>query len=241
MADNESVRVDDGSVVHSTESEEPMQVAIEHVLSKEAQAILDKILEKNVANFDRKTAGSVLTALMYNQMNDMLINACNQYSQNSAALKEYMRNYLPNFVDVYVNDDINEANPLVGTISNGLLVIDLRSVLNTMLSNVYQNSVTHADAQIETTKEYLLAYVDEQQNAFTSNIVKYVDSQDETVKNYLLEYVSKRLEGTDSPLVALTKEEIDTLIAGGDISEDYTEEFLAEEITTSEIDNIFNF
>ena len=34
MADNESVRVDDGNVVHSTESEEPMQVAIEHVLSK---------------------------------------------------------------------------------------------------------------------------------------------------------------------------------------------------------------
>ena len=247
MADNESVRVDDGSVVHLTESEEPTQTSVEHVLSEEAQAILDKILEKNVANFDRKTAGSVLTALMYNQMNDMLINACNQYSQNSAALKEYMRNYLPNFVDVYVNDDINEANPLVGTISNGLLVIDLRSALSTMLGSVYQNSVAYTDEQIndtkalvEDTKNYLVAYIDKQDNALTINTVNYVNEQDETVKNYLLEYIGKRLEGSNSPIVALTKAEIDTLIAGGNISEDYTEEFLAEEITNSEIDNIFN-
>lgn len=241
MADNESVRVDDGAVVHTSESELPSHAETHHVLSEEAQAIVDKIQSMLTVNFDRKLAGATLTADMYNKMNDMFVEAHNQHDVSVEALKQYILQFLPNFVDVYVNDDINEANPLVGTISNGLLVIDLRSVLNTMLSSVYQNSVAYTDAQIETTKEYLLAYVDKQQNAFTIDIVKYVDSQDETVKNYLLEYVSKRLEGTDSPLVSLTKEEIDILIAGGDISEDYTEEFLAEEITNSEIDNIFNF
>ena len=242
MADisNETVQVDDGAVVHTSESELPSHAETHHVLSEEAQATVDKIQSILTANFDRKLAGSPLTAEMYNKMNDMFVEAHNQHDVSVEALKQYILQFLPNFVDVYVNDDINEANPLVGTISNGLLVIDLRSVLNTMLSSVYQNSVAYTDAQIATTKEYLLAYVDEQQNAFTIDIVKYVDSQDETVKNYLLEYVSKRLEGTDSPLVSLTKEEIDTLIAGGDISEDYTEEFLAEEITNSEIDNIFN-
>ena len=242
MADvsNETVQVDDGAVVHASESEVPSHAETHHVLSEEAQAIMDKIQSILTANFDRKLAGATLTADMYNKMNDMFVKAHNQHDVSVEALKQYILQFLPNFVDVYVNDDINETNPLVGTISNGLLVIDLRSVLSTMLGNVYQNSVTYTDAQIKTTKEYLLAYVDEQQNAFTIDIVKYVDSQDETVKNYLLEYVSKRLEGTDSPLVSLTKEEIDTLIAGGNISEDYTEEFLAEEITTSEIDNIFN-
>ena len=242
MADvsNETVQVDDGAVVHASESEVPSHAETHHVLSEEAQAIMDKIQSILTANFDRKLAGATLTADMYNKMNDMFVKAHNQHDVSVEALKQYILQFLPNFVDVYVNDDINETNPLVGTISNGLLVIDLRSVLSTMLGNAYQNSVTYTDAQIKTTKEYLLAYVDEQQNAFTIDIVKYVDSQDETVKNYLLEYVSKRLEGTDSPLVSLTKEEIDTLIAGGNISEDYTEEFLAEEITTSEIDNIFN-
>ena len=242
MADisNETVQVDDGAVVHTSESEMPSHAETHHVLSEEAQATVDKIQSILTANFDRKLAGATLTADMYNKMNDMFVKAHNQHDVSVEALKQYILQFLPNFVDVYVNDDINEANPLVGTISNGLLVIDLRSVLNTMLSNVYQNSVAYTDAQIKTTKEYLLAYIDEQQNAFTIDIVKYVDSQDETVKNYLLEYVSKRLEGTDSPLVSLTKEEIDTLIAGGNISEDYTEEFLAEEITPSEIDNIFN-
>ena len=242
MADisNETVQVDDGAVVHTSESEMPSHAETHHVLSEEAQATVDKIQSILTANFDRKLAGATLTADMYNKMNDMFVKAHNQHDVSVEALKQYILQFLPNFVDVYVNDDINEANPLVGTISNGLLVIDLRSVLNTMLSNVYQNSVAYTDAQIKTTKEYLLAYIDEQQNAFTIDIVKYVDSQDETVKNYLLEYIGKRLEGTDSPLVSLTKEEIDTLIAGGNISEDYTEEFLAEEITPSEIDNIFN-
>ena len=242
MADisNETVQVDDGAVVHTSESEMPSHAETHHVLSEEAQATVDKIQSVLTANFDRKLAGATLTADMYNKMNDMFVKAHNQHDVSVEALKQYILQFLPNFVDVYVNDDINETNPLVGTISNGLLVIDLRSALSTMLGNVYQNSIAYTDAQIKTTKEYLLAYVDEQQNAFTIDIVKYVDSQDETVKNYLLEYVSKRLEGTDSPLVSLTKEEIDTLIAGGNISEDYTEEFLAEEITTSEIDDIFN-
>lgn len=249
MADNtnETVQVDDGAVVHTSESKLPSHAETHHVLSEEAQATVDKIQSILTANFDRKLAGSPLTAEMYNKMNDMFVEAHNQHDVSVEALKQYILQFLPNFVDVYLSDDINEANPLVGTISDGLLVIDLRSALSTMLGSVYQNSVAYTDAQIndtkalvEDTKNYLVAYIDKQDNELTINVVNYVNSQDETVKNYLLEYVSKRLEGTDSPLVSLTKEEIDTLIAGGDISEDYTEEFLAEEITTSEIDNIFN-
>ena len=155
MTDNESVRVDDGSVVHPTESEEPMQVAIEHILSKEAQAILDKILEKNVANFDRKTAGSVLTALMYNQMNDMLINACNQYSQNSAALKEYMRNYLPNFVDVHVPTDDGGEEILEGTIEKGVLDINLKNAILHITASTKDNLTELITSQIEAALEEL--------------------------------------------------------------------------------------
>lgn len=155
MADNESIRVDDGSVVHPTESEEPMRAAIEHVLSEEAQAILDKILEKNVANFDRKTAGSVLTALMYNQMNDMLINACNQYSQNSAALKEYMRNYLPNFVDVHVPTDDGGEEILEGTIEKGVLDINLKNAILHITASAKDNLTELITSQIEAALEEL--------------------------------------------------------------------------------------
>lgn len=192
---NETVQVDDGAVVHTSESELPSHAETHHVLSEEAQATVDKIQSILTANFDRKLAGSSLTAEMYNKMNDMFVKAHNQHDVSVEALKQYILQFLPNFVDVYLSDDINEANPLVGTISDGLLVIDLRSALSTMLGSVYQNSVA---------------------------------------------YIEKRLEGSNSPLVSLTKAEIDTLIAGGSISDDYSEEFLAEEITNSEIDNIFN-
>ena len=164
MTDNESVRVDDGSVVHPTESEEPMQVAIEHILSKEAQAILDKILEKNVANFDRKTAGSVLTALMYNQMNDMLINACNQYSQNSAALKEYMRNYLPNFVDVHVPTDDGGEEILEGTIEKGVLDINLKNAILHITASTKDNLTELITSQIEAALEQLRQSVESTYN-----------------------------------------------------------------------------
>ena len=231
MADNvnETVQVDDGAVVHTTESEAPTHAETHHVLSEDAQAIIDKIQSVLTANFDRKLAGSVLTAEMYNKMNDMFVNAHNKHDVSVEALKQYILQFLPNFVDVYLNEDINEANPLVGTITDGLLVIDLRSVLSDMLTGMYQDGVEYTDEQIEAAKELL-----------TSTLNEYVDAQDTAVLNDSKAYVDKRLEGSESPLVALTKEEIDTLIAGGSIPDDYTEEFLAEEITTSEIDNIFN-
>ena len=242
MADNvnETVQVDDGAVVHTTESEAPTHAETHHVLSEDAQAIIDKIQSVLTANFDRKLAGSVLTAEMYNKMNDMFVNAHNQHDASVEALKQYILQFLPNFVDVYLNEDINEANPLVGTITDGLLVIDLRSVLSTMLSEVSQNSVEYTDEQVEAAKNLLMGYTDEQVNRRVSTLNEYVDAQDTAVLNDSKAYVDKRLEGSESPLVALTKAEIDTLIAGGSISEDYTEEFLAEEITNSEIDNIFN-
>ena len=231
MADNvnETVQVDDGAVVHTTESEAPTHAETHHVLSEDAQAIIDKIQSVLTANFDRKLAGSVLTAEMYNKMNDMFVNAHNKHDVSVEALKQYILQFLPNFVDVYLNEDINEANPLVGTITDGLLVIDLRSVLSDMLTGMYQDGVEYTDEQIEAAKELL-----------TSTLNEYVDAQDTAVLNDSKAYVDKRLEGSESPLVALTKEEIDTLIAGGNISDDYTEEFLAEEISISEIDTILN-
>ena len=231
MADNvnETVQVDDGAVVHTTESEAPTHAETHHVLSEDAQTIIDKIQSVLTANFDRKLAGSVLTAEMYNKMNDMFVNAHNQHDVSVEALKQYILHYLPNFVDVYLNEDINEANPLVGTITDGLLVIDLRSVLSDMLTGVYQDGVEYTDEQVEAAK-----------NLLTSTLNEYVDAQDKAVLNDSKAYVDKRLEGSESPLVALTKEEIDTLIAGGSIPDDYTEEFLAEEISISEIDAILN-
>ena len=231
MADNvnETVQVDDGAVVHTTESEAPTHAETHHVLSEDAQAIIDKIQSVLTANFDRKLAGSVLTAEMYNKMNDMFVNAHNKHDVSVEALKQYILQFLPNFVDVYLNEDINEANPLVGTITDGLLVIDLRSVLSDMLTGMYQDGVEYTDEQIEAAKELL-----------TSTLNEYVDAQDTAVLNDSKAYVDKRLEGSESPLVALTKEEIDTLIAGGSIPDDYTEEFLAEEISISEIDTILN-
>ena len=231
MADNvnETVQVDDGAVVHTTESEAPTHAETHHVLSEDAQAIIDKIQSVLTANFDRKLAGSVLTAEMYNKMNDMFVNAHNKHDVSVEALKQYILQFLPNFVDVYLNEDINEANPLVGTITDGLLVIDLRSVLSDMLTGVYQDGVEYTDEQIEAAK-----------NLLTSTLNEYVDAQDKAVLNDSKAYVDKRLEGSESPLVALTNEEIDTLIAGGNIPDDYYEEFVAEEITNEEIDAIFN-
>ena len=242
MADNvnETVQVDDGAVVHTTESEAPTHAETHHVLSEDAQAIIDKIQSVLTANFDRKLAGSVLTAEMYNKMNDMFVNAHNKHDVSVEALKQYILQFLPNFVDVYLNEDINEANPLVGTITDGLLVIDLRSVLSTMLSEVSQNSAEYTDEKVEAAKNFLIGYTDEQINRHVSTLNEYVDAQDTAVLNDSKAYVDKRLEGSESPLVALTKEEIDTLIAGGSISDDYTEEFLAEEISISEIDTILN-
>lgn len=242
MADNvnETVQVDDGAVVHTTESEAPTHAETHHVLSEDAQAIIDKIQSVLTANFDRKLAGSVLTAEMYNKMNDMFVNAHNKHDVSVEALKQYILQFLPNFVDVYLNEDINEANPLVGTITDGLLVIDLRSVLSDMLAGVFQNSVAYTDEQIGAAKDLLIGYTDEQVDKRVSTLNEYVDAQDTAVLNDSKAYVDKRLEGSESPLVALTKEEIDTLIAGGNIPDDYYEEFVAEEITNEEIDAIFN-
>ena len=256
MADNvnETVQVDDGAVVRTTESEAPTHAETHHVLSEDAQAIIDKIQSVLTANFDRKLAGSVLTAEMYNKMNDMFVNAHNKHDVSVEALKQYILQFLPNFVDVYLNEDINEANPLIGTITNGLLVIDLRSVLSDMLTGVYQDGVEYTDEQIEAAKNLLTGYTNTQVESVRNTLIseserldirlstlnEYVDAQDKAVLNDAKAYVDKRLEGSESPLVALTKEEIDTLIAVGSISDYYTEEFLAEEISISEIDTILN-
>ena len=100
MADNanETVQVDDGAVVHTSESEADSKTQITTVLSPEAQALLDKIVSILTVNFNRKIAGSVLTADMYNKMNDMLIEAINQHDVGIQALKEYILTYVPNFV-----------------------------------------------------------------------------------------------------------------------------------------------
>ena len=151
MADNtnETVQVDDGAVVHASEPEVASETQTTTVLSPEAQALLDKIVSILTVNFNRKIAGSVLTAEMYNKMNDMLIEAVNQHDANIQALKEYILTYVPNFVKVHISDSAEEST---GDITDGTLVIDVSHLLDSLLDNVRKECK-------EYTKEYTNKYV----------------------------------------------------------------------------------
>ena len=155
MADNtnETVRVDDGAVVHTSESEVASETQTTTVISPEAQALLDKIVSILTVNFNRKIAGSVLTADMYNKMNDMLIEAVNQHDANIQALKEYILTYVPNFVKVHISDSAEEST---GDITDGTLVIDVSHLLDSLLDNVRKECKEYTK---EYTNEYVKQYV----------------------------------------------------------------------------------
>ena len=157
MADNanETVQVDDGAVVHASEPEVASETQTTTVLSPEAQALLDKIVSILTVNFNRKTAGSVLTADMYNKMNDMLIEAVNQHDANIQALKEYILTYVPNFVKVHISDSAEEST---GDITDGTLVIDVRHLLDSLLDNVRKECKEYTK---EYTNEYVKQYVED--------------------------------------------------------------------------------
>ena len=155
MADNanETVQVDDGAVVHASEPEVASETQTTTVLSPEAQALLDKIVSILTVNFNRKIAGSVLTADMYNKMNDMLIKAVNQHDANIQALKEYILTYVPNFVKVHISDSAEEST---GDITDGTLVIDVSHLLDSLLDNVRKECKEYTK---EYTNEYVKQYV----------------------------------------------------------------------------------
>ena len=155
MADNanETVQVDDGAVVHASEPEVASGTQTTTVLSPEAQALLDKIVSILTVNFNKKTAGSVLTADMYNKMNDMLIEAVNQHDANIQALKEYILTYVPNFVKVHISDSAEEST---GDITDGTLVIDVSHLLDSLLDNVRKECKEYTK---EYTNEYVKQYV----------------------------------------------------------------------------------
>ena len=155
MADNanETVQVDDGAVVHASEPEVASETQTTTVLSPEAQALLDKIVSILTVNFNRKIAGSVLTADMYNKMNDMLIEAVNQHDANIQALKEYILTYVPNFVKVHISDSAEEGT---GDITDGTLVIDVSHLLDSLLDNVRKECKEYTK---EYTNEYVKQYV----------------------------------------------------------------------------------
>ena len=157
MADNanETVQVDDGAVVHASEPEVASETQTTTVLSPEAQALLDKIVSILTVNFNRKTAGSVLTADMYNKMNDMLIEAVNQHDANIQALKEYILTYVPNFVKVHISDSAGEST---GDITDGVLVIDVSHLLDSLLDNVRKECKEYTK---EYTNEYVKQYVED--------------------------------------------------------------------------------
>ena len=157
MADNtnETVQVDDGAVVHASEPEVASETQTTTVLSPEAQALLDKIVSILTVNFNRKTAGSVLTADMYNKMNDMLIEAVNQHDANIQALKEYILTYVPNFVKVHISDSAEEST---GDITDGTLVIDVSHLLDSLLDNVRKECKEYTK---EYTNEYVKQYVED--------------------------------------------------------------------------------
>ena len=155
MADNsnETVQVDDGAVVHTSESEVASETQTTTEISPEAQALLDKIVSILTVNFNRKIAGSVLTADMYNKMNDMLIKAVNQHDANIQALKEYILTYVPNFVKVHISDSTEEGT---GDITDGTLVIDVSHLLDSLLDNVRKECKEYTK---EYTNEYVKQYV----------------------------------------------------------------------------------
>ena len=157
MADNanETVQVDDGAVVHTSEPEVASETQTTTVLSPEAQALLDKIVSILTVNFNKKTAGSVLTADMYNKMNDMLIKAVNQHDANIQALKEYILTYVPNFVKVHISDSTEEGT---GDITDGTLVIDVSHLLDSLLDNVRKECKEYTK---EYTNEYVKQYVED--------------------------------------------------------------------------------
>lgn len=184
MADNsnETVQVDDGAVVHTSESEADSKTQITTVLSPEAQALLDKIVSILTVNFNRKIAGSVLTADMYNKMNDMLIEAVNQHDVNIQALKEYILTYVPNFVQIHISDNAEDGT---GHIIGGVLIIDISHLLDALLDNVRKECKVYTDEQRKETETEL--------------------------KEYVKQYVEDALIKAGLPIEALTKAEIDII------------------------------
>ena len=166
MADNtnETVRVDDGAVVHTSESEAPSHAEVHHVLSEEAQALVDKIQSMLTANFDRKLAGATLTADMYNKMNDMFVSAHNQHDVSVEALKQYILQFLPNFVDVHVPTDDGGETILEGTIENGVLDIDLHNVIVHIIASTRDDLTELIIAQLEAALEEMRHAVESTEN-----------------------------------------------------------------------------
>ena len=189
MADNsnETVQVDDGAVVHTSESEVASETqTTTTVLSPEAQALLDKIVSILTVNFNRKIAGSVLTADMYNKMNDMLIEAVNQHDASIQALKEYILTYVPNFVKIHISDSAEEST---GDITDGTLVIDVSHLLDSLLNNIRKECKEYTDEQRKETETGLKEYTNE----------------------YVKQYVEDALIKAGLPIEALTKAEIDAI------------------------------
>ena len=188
MADNsnETVQVDDGAVVHTSESEVASETQTTTVISPEAQALLDKIVSILTVNFNRKIAGSVLTADMYNKMNDMLIEAVNQHDASIQALKEYILTYVPNFVKIHISDNAEEST---GDITDGTLVIDVSHLLDSLLNNLRKECKEYTNEQRKETETELKGYTNE----------------------YVKQYVEDALIKAGLPIEALTKAEIDAI------------------------------
>ena len=188
MADNanETVQVDDGAVVHTSESEVASETETTTVISPEAQALLDKIVSILTVNFDRKIAGSVLTAEMYNKINDMLIEAINQHDVGIQALKEYILTYVPNFVKIHISDNTGDGT---GDITDGTLVIDVSHLLDSLLDNLRKECKEYTNEQRKETETELKGYTNE----------------------YVKQYVEDALIKAGLPIEALTKAEIDAI------------------------------
>ena len=188
MADNsnETVQVDDGAVVHTSETEVASETQTTTVISPEAQALLDKIVSILTVNFNRKIAGSVLTADMYNKMNDMLIEAVNQHDASIQALKEYILTYVPNFVKVHISDSAEEST---GDITDGTLVIDVSHLLDSLLNNLRKECKEYTNEQRKETETELKGYTNK----------------------YVKQYVEDALIKAGLPIEALTEAEIDAI------------------------------
>ena len=112
----------------------------------------------------------------------MLIEAINQHDVGIQALKEYILTYVPNFVKIHISDSAEDGT---GDITDGVLIIDVSHLLDSLLDNVRKECKEYTNEQRKETETEL--------------------------KEYVKQYVEDALIKAGLPIEALTEAEIDTI------------------------------
>lgn len=104
-----------------------------------AKEIINALQKCEIMNFNKTIPGEMLTAELYNKMNDMLINACNTAGANVHLLKEYILQFLPNKVII----DTGLTQEAVSIIDGQLLLhVPSMEYIDKALEKHVENTVT---------------------------------------------------------------------------------------------------